>query len=123
MIIATYTWNTYSGLPTVEHWDIIPEFQTQVSEYGSGKLVRNNKWPTERWKFRIRYRRPIRASDITPIKDFFIARKGRFESFLLYVPPLGTTHTVMFTTDASNFDYFATTLAEFAQVEFLEEVT
>ena len=37
-----------------------------------------------------------------PVED----RKGRFESFLLYVPPLGTTHSVMFTTDAQNFDYF-----------------
>ncbi len=118
----TYTWTSYQQLPTVEHFDVIPEYQTQISEYGSGKLVRNNKWPSPRYRFRIRYRRTIRASDLTPIRDFFLARKGRYESFLLYVPPLGTTHTVMFTTDSQNFDYFATILAEFREVEFLEEI-
>ncbi len=121
--MSTYIWTSYQQLPTVEHFDVIPEFQTQVSEYGSGKLVRNSKWSAPRYRFRIRYRRTIRASDITGIQNFFLARKGRYESFLLYVPPLGTTHSVMFTTDSQNFDYFATILAEFREVEFLEEIS
>ena len=121
--MATYTYTTQTGMPTVENWNITPEFNTEVSVYGSGKMVRNSKWTNPRYKFKIRYRTPRRKSDIEAIKDFYIARKGRWESFEMYVQPLGTTHTVMFYIDTSNFNYFFDTLSNTGEVSFTEEVT
>lgn len=64
----------------------------------------------------------MRATDIQGIKDFYIARKGKWESFDLYVAPLGTTHSVIFVTDTQNFPYFATVLAQLGKVEFQEVI-
>ncbi len=120
--MATYTYTETQGMPTVEDWGIDPGFNTFATEFGSGSIVRNSKWPVPRYKFKINYRRPMRKSDVVAIKDFFIARKGRFESFLLYVPPLGTTHTVMFQKDSSEFNVFFNTLSSFGTVDFIEEI-
>ena len=110
-------------MPTVENWDIVPEFNTEVSVFGSGVMVRNSKWPNPRHKFKIKYRTPMRKEDIEAIKDFYIARKGRFESFELNVPPLGSTFTVMFSIDSQNFNYFFNTLSNSGEVDFIEEIT
>ena len=110
-------------MPTVENFEASPEFNTDISEFGSGKIVRNAKWSTPRYKFRIKYRVPMRKADVTAIKDFYVARKGKFESFELNVPPLGSTFTVIFAVDDLNFDYFFDTLSNFGSVSFIEEVT
>lgn len=118
--IQSYTWTSYSTNPTVINWDITPQFQTVVSSFGTGKRNRNSKWTNQRYKFRIKYRTPMRDSDILGIKDFFIARKGRFEIFDLFVGPLGATHRVAFDSDIQDFPYFMSTLAELGEVSFRE---
>ena len=120
--MATFPYATQNSMPTVTNWDIIPEFNTFVSEFGSGVLVRNSKWTVPRYKFKIKYRTPMRKEDINAIKDFYLARKGMFESFLLYVQPLGTTHTVLFTSDTTNYNYWFNTLSNTGEVSFQEVV-
>ncbi len=120
--MAVYTWTSSSTNPTVEHFNVQPEFRTIVTEFDSGKRVRNSKWDLPRYRFTIKYRTPISISDMNEIKTFFIARKGTYENFQLYVPSLGTTHTVTFDKDMQNFDYFANVLGYFGEVSFLEEV-
>jgi hypothetical protein len=120
--MATYEYTETQGMPTVEDWEIDPGFNTFATEYGSGVIVRNSKWENPRYKFKIKYRTPMRKEDVVAIKDFYIARKGRYESFLLYVPPLGTTHTVMFQRDSQDFNIFFDTLSSFGQVDFIEEI-
>ena len=120
--MATYEYTDSQAMPTVEDWEIDPGFNTFVTEFGSGSMVRNSKWTNPRYKFKIKYRRPMRKADVIAIKDFFIARKGRYESFLMYCPPLGTTHTVMFQKDSSDFNVFFNTLSNFGEVDFVEEI-
>jgi hypothetical protein len=120
--MATYEYTETQGMPTVKDWDIVPEFNTFISEFGSGKRVRNSKWPEPRYVFKIKYRLPMRKEDITNIKDFFIARKGSFESFQIYVAPLGSTHTVMFQKDAYEYNYWFETLSNTGEVSFIEEI-
>jgi hypothetical protein len=120
--MATYEFTDSQAMPTVEDWEIEPSFSTFVTEFGSGSMVRNSKWPVPRYKFKIKYRRPMRKQDVIAIKDFFVARKGRYDSFLMYCPPLGTTHTVMFQKDSKNFNVFFNTLSNFGEVEFVEDV-
>jgi len=120
--MATYTYTSKDTMPTVVDWDITPEFNTFVTEFGSGSIVRNSKWSAPRYSHKIKYRTPMRKSDVTAIKDFFIARKGKYESFLMYIPSLGLTHTVMFKSDASQFNYFYDTLSNFGTVEFIQEI-
>ena len=120
--MATYEYTETQAMPTVEDWEIVPQFNTKISEFDSGKMVRNSKWGNPRYKFKIKYRKPMRKQDVVAIKDFYIARKGRYESFLMYCPPLGTTHTVMFQNDSANFNVFFNTLSSFGEVDFVEEV-
>jgi len=120
--MATYTWTSSQVNPTVEDFIIIPEFKTNITEFDSGKRVRNSKWSTPRYKFKIKYRMPVEKANITAIKDFFIARKGAWESFLIYVPSLGTTHTVTFAQDMQSFDYFTEHLGRYGTVDFIEEI-
>jgi hypothetical protein len=122
--MATYEFTSSMINPTVVDWDIIPEYRTEVSEFGSGKKVRNQKWTSPRYKFKIKYRTPMRAVDIEGIKDFYIARQGQYESFLLYCAPLGTTHTVTFDTDGQPFNWnFKNLLSQKGTVSFTEEVS
>ncbi len=120
--MSTYIWSSYKTNPTVQRWNVIPEFSTAITEFGSPVKVRRQRWNQPRRRFQIQYRTPMRAIDITGIKDFFIARKGMWESFDLYVSPLGTTHSVTFTSDSQNFPYFATVLANLGTVDFQEVI-
>jgi len=120
--MATYTWNSTSTNPTVEDWIVTPQFKTIVTEFDSGKRVRNSKWSTPRYNFTIKYRTPVQKTHVTAIKDFFIARRGDWENFDLYITPLGVTHTVSFAKSMENFDYFMQDLARFSEVSFIQEV-
>lgn len=119
--MVTFEYTSKSTMPTVKDWDIVPEFNVFSTEFGSGKVVRNKKWDSPRYKFKIKYRVPMRESDIDNIKDFYIARGGTFESFQIYCAPLGSTHTVMFTTTSMNFNYFFETLSNTGELTLLEE--
>jgi hypothetical protein len=122
--MVTYEYTSSMVNPTVVDWDIIPEYRTEVSEFGSGKKVRNQKWTNPRYKFKIKYRTPMRAVDIEGIKDFYIARQGQYESFQLYCTPLGTTHTVTFDIDNMGFNYnFKNLLSQSGVVAFTEEIS
>jgi hypothetical protein len=120
--MATYIWTSKAVNPTVEHFTVSPQFKTIVTEFDSGKRVRNSKWDTPRYRFTIKYRTPVAKADMSAIKDFFIARKGIYESFQIYAAPLGTTHTVTFDKDVQDFDYFANLLGYYGTVSFIEEV-
>jgi hypothetical protein len=117
-----YTWTETNGMPTVEDWEIDPGFNTFRTEFGSGAIVRNSKWTNPRYKFKIKYRKPMRKEDVVAIKDFFIERKGAYESFEIYVSTLGTTHTVMFEKDSQQFNIFGNILSNYGTVEFVEEI-
>lgn len=117
-----YEWTKYTGQPTVINWDISPQFKTVVSEFGTGKRNRNSKWTNSKRRFTIKYRTPMRDFDIQEIFDFYIARKGSFEKFDMYVAPLGTTHSVIFADDGLGFPYFATAVAELGLVSFEEVI-
>jgi hypothetical protein len=121
--MATYEYTSSMINPTVIDWNIIPEYRTDVSEFGSGKRVRNQKWTSPRYKFKIKYRTPMRAEDMEGIYDFYIARQGQFEPFLIYCTPLGTTHTVTFDSDSQAFNYtFKNLLSSSGVVSFIEEI-
>lgn len=65
----------------------------------------------------------MRQEDITPIKDFYLARGGQYESFDIYCTPLGTTHTVTFDMDNQGFNYyFNNLLSNSGVVSFTEEI-
>lgn len=121
--MATYEYTSSMINPTVIDWDIVPEYRTEVSEFGSGKKVRNQKWGTPRYRFKIKYRVPMRAQDIDGIRDFYLARGGSYESFDIYCTPLGTTHSVTFDTDRQGFNYnFKNLLSQKGVVSFTEEI-
>lgn len=113
-----YEWTKYSEQPTVISWDVTPQFKTVTSEFGTGKRVRNSKWSNPRYDFTIKYRTPMRDSDIQSILDFYIARSGSFEKFDMWVSPLGATHSVIFADDDLGFPYFASVVAELGEVRF-----
>jgi hypothetical protein len=121
--MATYEYTSLMINPTVVDWEITPEYRTQVSEFGSGKKIRNQKWSIPRYRFKIRYRTPMRAVDVEGIYDFYLARQGTYESFLVYCAPLGTTHTVTFDSDIQGFNYnFKSLLSNTNAVSFTEEI-
>ncbi len=121
--MATYTYTSSMINPTVVDWDITPEYRTEVSEFGSGKKVRNLKWVSPRYRFKIKYRTPMRQIDMEGIRDFYIARKGQYESFEIYCTPLGTTHNVTFDLDIQQFNYnFKNLLSQSGVVAFTEEI-
>jgi hypothetical protein len=66
----------------------------------------------------------MRAEDMEGIRDFYLARQGQYESFLLYCAPLGTTHTVTFDIDLQGFNYnFKNLLSDSGVVSFTEEIS
>lgn len=54
------------------------------------------------------------------IADFFVARKGAFESFTWVNPLDVVSYTVRFKDDAANFEYFDYLLWQLQTVEFVE---
>ncbi len=79
--MATYIWTSKAVNPTVEHFTVSPQFKTIVTEFDSGKRVRNSKWDTPRYRFTIKYRTPVAKADMSAIKDFLLLEKVYMKVF------------------------------------------
>ncbi len=42
--MSVYEWTSYQTNPTVERWSVIPEFNTAITEFGSGVMARRRRW-------------------------------------------------------------------------------
>ncbi len=74
-------------------------FNTLVSRFENGVEQRRAKWanPLRRWRlyFKIRTQTEMEA-----VRDFYIAKKGSYESFTWDNPNDGQTYTVRFVEDS-----------------------
>lgn len=101
-----------------------PQFRTEVIRYGNKleQRIRRDTAP----QYRIRLDAP-HASDgqKQAVQDFFLARKGRWESFLFTDPDpesvtYGQAYTVRFAEDRVNFEYFSHLLWRLGRIELIE---
>lgn len=63
----------------------LPSFDNVIINYGNKVEQRISKSVSPRWEFTIQYR-TLSDTNKEIIQDFFIARKGNFESFILNHP-------------------------------------
>ena len=96
----------------------IPMFNTNVLSYGSKVEQRICLDPDPQWKLKLRFNKksPALADQII---DFFIARKGKHESFTI-PDEKGTVYTARFAEDSINIEYFSYMLYNLGEVEFIE---
>jgi hypothetical protein len=95
---------------------IIPMFDTSIISLGGRKEQRIAHDSTVRYKFELSFS-AIDPTDKNTIRDFFIARKGSFESF-----DWTTVYTVRFDMDLVNLDYFTYHLYHIEKVTLIEVV-
>lgn len=91
-------------------------FNTLISKFESGKEQRRSKGLPRR-TFRLYFEKEnISKTEVTEIWDFFVARKGQFETFEWdYLRDDGVTETVKvrFNTDALERDVFMNLIYKF----------
>jgi hypothetical protein len=110
------------NFPSTNPWYTItkiPLFVTNVIGYGNKVEQRIACNSGVRWSFKLRWKILVKA-DADAIRDFFIARKGAFESFDWLNPEDGITYKVRFFMDLINFDNFNYLLYEVQETEFIE---
>lgn len=77
-------------------WDVVkqPEFSTKVQTSASGKDSTAAYWTYPRWTFKLSYEllRGGAETELNTLLGFFLARKGRFDTWL-YTDP--SDHTVI----------------------------
>lgn len=88
--MASFTWVPFYE-PNIEH-----RFNVLTTEFESGKVQKKYRGalPTV-WTLKFK----TTWAEMTAIRDFFIDRKGSFESFTWVDPWSGTTKTVRFAED------------------------
>lgn len=73
------TWPTMIKAPT---WPVIkiPQFSTNIIEYGNNVEQRLSMWSEPKYKFQLSWP-ALSASEIDEIMKFYLARKGAYKSF------------------------------------------
>jgi len=94
-------------------FDETPQFRTLVSTMESGYEQRRSKWSSDLRRFRLSFKdRP--KTDFETMRDFFIARLGKFDSFTFLNPNNNTEYTVCFADDDFKFQNTAPTKYDFS---------
>lgn len=95
-------------------------FDTTIITYGDQSEQRISNTDSVRYKFTLKYKL-LSDTDHQTIRDFFIARKGSFESFTWTDPnPPNTVYTVRFDTDNQTFENFEVALFKFNTIRFIQ---
>jgi uncharacterized protein (TIGR02217 family) len=81
-------------------------YRTLISNFENGAEQRRNKWSQGKRQFTLTYK-TLTLTEVTVIWDFFVARKGSFESFDYVDPTTSTTYVVRFMEDKFTFEEFA----------------
>lgn len=102
-------------------FQVIPTFNTAVIKYRNKVQQRIKLNSATQRYFNLRFDK-LSAADKNTIRDFFIARGGRFESFTFTNPEDSTGYTLIFLADELNISWFVQQLFRLNQVQF-EEVT
>jgi hypothetical protein len=84
-------------MPASEYFEVLPEdfsdqaqFKTDLSTFDNGKEQRRSRWASNRISYGFSFPNAV-DEQIDEIWDFYVDRKGSWESFYLAVPP-GQTH-------------------------------
>lgn len=99
----------------------MPMFDTSVITYGNKTEQRISRQASERYRFKIRYKQ-LSSSDMTTLKDFFIARKGAFEAFNWTDPEDSTVYLVRFEKDMLNLELFIYNLYKIKAVDLIQVI-
>lgn len=94
-------------------------FNTQIINYGNKVEQRIALNSLGRRSFRLQWN-SLSPTDKGTILDFFVARKGAFESFTWTNTILGVSYKVRFKEDSANFEYFDYLLWRLQAIEFVE---
>lgn len=95
------------------------KFKTIVSEAESGKEQRRKKWTNPKREFTLKFD-AIDDTTAKSIRDFFIARGGRFEAFTWLNPLDNVVYTVRFTDDKLPREAFTPAFLSKFGMKFLE---
>lgn len=98
----------------------IPMFRTLTINYGNKIEQRISLDSAVRYKFQMTWESKLKATELASISDFFIARKGAYESFSWVNPEDSVTYTVKFEEDLINISYFHFQLYELNQINLIE---
>lgn len=98
----------------------IPMFQTLTINYGNKVEQRISLDSAVRYKFQITWNSALKSTELASISNFFIARKGAYESFSWVNPEDSVTYTVRFEEDLINITYFHFQLYELNQITLIE---
>lgn len=97
----------------------IPIFSTTIIKYVGKKEQRISNWGTCQMHFKLQWKL-LSDTDKTTLQNFFIARKGAFESFTWVHPKTSVSYTVRFLEDLATFEAFYVSLWALHEVEFIE---
>lgn len=81
------------------------EFRTLVSNFENGAEQRRAKWSQGKRKFTVTYN-AVSPANMTILYDFYVARKGSFESFNFTDPITSTVYAVRFVDNKMSFEEF-----------------
>jgi hypothetical protein len=84
-------------------------YKTLISNFENGAEQRRNKWSQGKLSFSLVYK-ILTAAQMTILWDFYIARKGSFESFTYTDVISATAYTVRFSEDSLSFEEFSNCL-------------
>ncbi len=94
-------------------------FNTTIITYGDQSEQRISNNAAVRRKFTLKFKL-LSDADHQTIRDFFIARKGSFESFTWTDPNDSVVYTVRFDRDEQTFENFEVALFKFNTVRFIQ---
>jgi len=94
-------------------FDETPQFRTLVSTMESGYEQRRSKWSSPLRKFQVMCKDRPKADFVT-LRNFFIARLGRFDSFTFLNPNDATEYAVCFADDDLKFENKAPSKYDFS---------
>lgn len=97
----------------------IAMFDTTIIQFGDQSEQRISNIGSARYRFTLKYRSLSSANHLT-ILNFFIARKGAFESFTWTDPNDSTVYTVRFDSDDQRLENFVVALFRFNTIKFIQ---
>ncbi len=84
--------------------NVVPEFDTNVVVFENKKEQRSPNYDVAKERFKLVFQL-LNKADTNTLIDFFKARKGQFEAFLLNNHIDGQTYTVRFASDKLSLNY------------------
>ena len=111
---------TYPTMTVAYTFHRVPIFKTLVIGYGNKVEQRLSLDSAVRYRFEIIYTQNLLKVDADTIIAFFIARKGSYESFTFVDLESGSSYTVRFLEDMTQFGYFSHKLYNLQMVSLIE---